>query len=148
MERLKIDDVTHWSIPVNDLEEAEKFYGDLLGLESKGRLGKSRMSCFNAGPHHHILLCERKEALQRTPQQDNRLHHAFIVSPQMWVAAVRLFHERGVRIAEPVAYREGGHFPGRELYFLDPSGNMLELTDPTWRPGMPMPTYEEIIASN
>src|SRR5262245_66153548 len=28
---LKIEGVTHWSIPVNDLTESEKFYGDLLG---------------------------------------------------------------------------------------------------------------------
>ena len=35
---LKIDGVTHWSIPVNDLEESERFYRDLLGLEYRGRL--------------------------------------------------------------------------------------------------------------
>ena len=29
---LKVEGVTHWSIPVNDLEEAEDFYGELLGL--------------------------------------------------------------------------------------------------------------------
>ena len=29
---LKIDGVTHWSIPVNDLEESERFYRDLLGF--------------------------------------------------------------------------------------------------------------------
>ena len=29
---LTIEDVTHWSIPVNNLEESEQFYGDLLGL--------------------------------------------------------------------------------------------------------------------
>ena len=40
---LKIDGVTHWSIPVNDLEESERFYRDLLGLEYRGRLGNSHM---------------------------------------------------------------------------------------------------------
>ena len=33
------------------------------------------------------------------------------------------------------------------MYFLDPSGNMLELCDPTWKPGMPTPTYEEIVSA-
>ena len=42
---LKIEGVTHWSIPVNNLEESEKFYGDLLGLIPAGRLGNSGMSC-------------------------------------------------------------------------------------------------------
>ena len=55
---LKIEGVTHWSIPVNDLEESERFYGDLLGLTPMGRLGNSVMSCFNVGDHN-ILLCQR-----------------------------------------------------------------------------------------
>lgn len=144
MADLKIHGVTHWSIPVNDLGEAERFYGGLLGLEQKGRLGNSKMSCFQVGGDS-ILLCERKEPVVRTPQQDNRLHHAFDVTPDMFVKGCKLFKEKGVRIAEPIVYRERGHFTGRELYFLDPSGNMLELRDATWRPGMPTPTYEEIV---
>jgi catechol 2,3-dioxygenase-like lactoylglutathione lyase family enzyme len=88
---LKIDGVTHWSIPVNDLEESERFYRDLLGLEYRGRLGNSHMACFHVGGHD-ILLCERNEKLYRTPQQDNRLHHSFTLSPEEWEKAVRLFH--------------------------------------------------------
>ena len=146
MSLLKVDGVTHWSIPVNDLAESEKFYGEILGLESKGRLGSSNMSCFAVGGHS-ILLCQRKESLLRTPQQDNRLHQAFDVGTQMFERACKLFQEKGIRIAEAIVYRERGHFTGRELYFLDPSGNMLELRDPTWKPGMPTPTYEEIVRS-
>jgi catechol 2,3-dioxygenase-like lactoylglutathione lyase family enzyme len=145
MADLNVQGVVHWSIPVNDLEESENFYGELLGLEAKGRLGNSRMSCFKAGDHY-ILLCARKEPLVRTPQQDNRLHHAFRVTPEMFENGCKVFHRKGVRVAEPIVYREKGHFTGRELYFLDPSGNMLELCDPTWKAGMPTPTYEEIVA--
>jgi hypothetical protein len=54
---------------------------------------------------------------------------------------------QGIRIARPMVYHEQGFFPGRELYCLDPSGNMLELRDPAWKPGMPQPTYEEIMQS-
>jgi catechol 2,3-dioxygenase-like lactoylglutathione lyase family enzyme len=46
---LKIEGVTHWSILVNNQKEAEKFYGDLLGLKLLGRLGNSGMTCFNVG---------------------------------------------------------------------------------------------------
>ena len=35
-------------------------------------------------------------------------------------------------------------FTGRELYFFDPSGNRLELRDPTWTEGMPEPSFEEL----
>ena len=143
MGMLKLDDVTHWSIPVNDLAESEAFYQDVLGLEYKGRLGNSGMACFTVAAHS-ILLCQRNDRVVRTPEQDNRLHHSFTVSPEVFDKACRLFHERGIRIAEPIVYREHGFFPGRELYFLDPSGNVLELRDPTWKSGMPTPTYEEM----
>jgi catechol 2,3-dioxygenase-like lactoylglutathione lyase family enzyme len=143
---LKVDNVVHWSIPVNDLEESEKFYGDVLGLTYKGRLGNSCMSCFTVGAHS-ILLCERKDRIVRTPEQDNRLHHSFEVSPEVFDKACKLFHERSIRVPEAIVYRERGFFLGREMYFLDPSGNLLELCDPTWKPGMPTPTYEEIVGA-
>ena len=144
MSMLKVDNVTHWSIPVNNLEEAEHFYHDVLGLEYRGRLGNSNMACVTVA-EHSILLCQRKEPLVRTPEQDNRLHHAFTVSPEVFDKACKLFRERGIRVPEAIVYRERGFFLGREMYFLDPSGNLLELCDPTWKPGMPTPTYEEIV---
>lgn len=146
MALLKLEGVTHWSIPVNNLEEAERFYQEVLGLEYKGRLGNSGMSCVTVGGHS-ILLCQRNDRVVRTPSQDNRLHHAFDVSPEMFERGCELFKEKGIPIAEPIVYREHGHFTGRELYFLDLSGNMLELRDAKWKPGMPKPTYEEIVAS-
>ena len=145
MAMLKVHGVTHWSIPVNDLEEAEKFYQDVLGLEYKGRLGNSGMACLTVGGHS-ILLCCRSDPVVRTPEQDNRLHHAFDVSPEVFERACKLFHEKGIKIVE-IVYRERGFFTGRELYFLDPSGNMLELRDQTWKSGMPTPTHEEIARS-
>ena len=42
---LKIEGVTHWSIPVNDLAESERFYQDVLGLKYEGRLGNSGRGC-------------------------------------------------------------------------------------------------------
>ena len=145
MGRLKIDGVTHWSIPVNDLEESERFYRDLLGLTHVGRLGDSGMSCFNVGDHN-ILLCERGPSVDRTFIEERRFHHAFTVSPDTLVEACKAFSEEGV-LVEILIYRTEGYFRGRELYFFDPSGNRLELRDPTWEPGMPEPTLEQLVAS-
>ena len=71
MSLLHVEGVTHWSIPVNNLEEAEAFYGDLLGLTPVGRLGTARMACFTAGAHH-ILLCERAATVDHTFVEDRR----------------------------------------------------------------------------
>ena len=142
---LKIEGITHWSIPVNNLEESEEFYGDLLGLNPRGRLGNSLMSCFNVGDHN-ILLCERERSVDDVAERDHGVHHSFTVSPETFVQGCKVFHESGVPILGLV-YRAVGHFTGAELYFSDPSGNRLELRDPTWQEGMPEPSFDEIVRS-
>ncbi len=142
---LKIEGVTHWSIPVNNLEESEEFYGELLGLDPMGRLGNSVMSCFNVGDHN-ILLCQVEQQGDNTPHRDERVHHAFTVSPDTFVQVCQVFHERQIPISDLI-YRAKGFFTGRELYFFDPSGNRLELRDPTWQQGMPEPSFEAIVRS-
>jgi len=141
---LKVEGVTHWSIPVNDLAASEEFYGELLGLTHKGRLGDSGMSCFNVG-ENNILLCQREQQKTSTVEEP-RVHHSFTVSPETLVKACKAFHERKIPGIELV-YRGKGFFTGRELYFLDPSGNRLELRDPTWKAGMAEPSFEEIVRS-
>jgi extradiol dioxygenase family protein len=141
---LTIEDVTHWSIPVNNLEESEEFYGDFLGLESLGRLGNSRISCFSV-TSHRILLCERMHPVH-ADHSDEPAHHSFTVSPDTLVQACKLFHERQVPI-DQLIYRAKGFFTGQELYFFDPSGNRLELRNPAWTEGMPEPSVDEIVRS-
>jgi catechol 2,3-dioxygenase-like lactoylglutathione lyase family enzyme len=143
---LKIEGVTHWSIPVNNLEESEKFYGDLLGLKHLGRLGNSGMSCFNVGDHN-ILLCARSTDIDKSHVEDANVHHSFTVAPETLEQACKIFKDRKIPI-DRLYYRKGGYFPGRELYFFDPSGNRLELRDPTWKDGMPEPSFDEIAARN
>ena len=140
---IKIEGVTHWSIPVNDIEESERFYGELLGLDFKARLGNSIMTCFNVGDHN-ILLCEVAEPMEvPSGDRDVRAHHAFTVSPETFDRACKVFKEENVTVVG-LTYRARGVFCGREMYFLDPSGNRLELRDPTWVEGMPEPSYEEL----
>ena len=142
MAGLGVQGMTHWSIPVNNLEEAEDFYGELLGLTPKGRLGNSGMSCFNVGDHN-ILLCQRDEARGPENAEDRRVHHSFTVTPETFEVACREFRARQIQI-DQLVYRAQGFFTGRELYFFDASGNRLELRDPTWVAGMPEPPFEEI----
>ena len=139
---IKIEGVTHWSIPVNNIEESEKFYGELLGLDFKARLGNSIMTCFNVGDHN-ILLCEVAEPMEVSIDRDVRAHHSFTVSPETFDRACKVFKEENVTVVG-LTYRARGVFCGREMYFLDPSGNRLELRDPTWVEGRPEPSYEEL----
>ena len=140
---IKIQGVTHWSIRVNDLEESERFYRDVLNLEYKGRLSGGGMACFSVDGNN-ILLAQRRTPVFNRALEDAPLHHSFLVEPACFEDSCRLLHEIGVHI-DSLVYRERGFFTGRELYFNDPSGNRLELRDATWQPGMPTPGLAEII---
>ena len=142
---IKITGVTHWSIPVNDLEESERFYRDVLGLEYKGRLPGGGMACFSVDGNN-ILLAQRKEPVAGRAEQDAPLHHSFTVEPDCFEESCRLLAQQGTHI-DSLVYRERGFFTGRELYFNDPSGNRLELRDATWQSGMPSPPLDEIIGN-
>ena len=99
MGQLKIEGVTHWSIPVNNLDESEKFYGELLGLKHVGRLGNSGMSCFNVGDNN-ILLCQRGEKVDKNFNEERNVHHSFTVSPETLVRACKVFWERQIRVEQ------------------------------------------------
>ena len=139
---LSVEDVTHWSIPVNNLEKSEEFYDEFLGLEHVGRLGNSRMTCFKVA-EHSILLAERKNPQNVAAQSEGQGHHSFTASPDTLELACKLFLEREIPINQLV-HRKQGFFTGQELYSIDPSGNRLDLCDPTWTDGMPESTVEEL----
>ena len=123
---LNVEGVTHWSIPVHDLEEAEEL---LWGVAGTGPGGTIR-------EQHHV----RASTLETTTsccasvpirwtgrcKEDAGVHHSFTVSPETFELRCKVFHERNVAI-DHLTYRAGGVFTGRELYFFDPSGNRLEL---------------------
>ena len=92
MGTFKIEGVTHWSIPVNNLKESEDFYGGLLGLKPVGRLSNNVMSCFNVGDHN-ILLCEREKPQDKTIVEE-RVHHSFTVSPEGFVQACKTLYDK------------------------------------------------------
>jgi catechol 2,3-dioxygenase-like lactoylglutathione lyase family enzyme len=133
--------ITHWALGVNDLAESERFYTDVVGWEPKGRLNP-KMSCFGVCGLD-VLLCECPQP-DRSDTQRNLVHHSFTFTPEGWVEAAKHLRSKGVTPDE-IIYRERGYFPGREIYFHDPSGNRIEFRDPTWVPGMPKPSFEEMV---
>ncbi len=144
---IRISAIGHWGIPVNDLDEAERFYTAVLGLTPLGRFPNGVMTGLEICGQQ-LVLFQRKEPLTRTPEQDSLLHPvAFEQTPEDWESAARLIHERRIPPALPIQYRTGGRFPGRELYVLDPSGNMIELRDAAWTPDQPRPTFQDLVSA-
>jgi len=139
---VKVQGLVHWAIPVNDLEESRRFYTEVLGMEDRGPVGPL-MRCVRFG-ETDILLSVRPQPLPRDINRDGQTHIAFRVSTEDFERATRRMREWGVEVKPEIAHREHlkgdveyrreGVFVGRSLYFLDPSGNRLELFDSYFPP--------------
>jgi catechol 2,3-dioxygenase-like lactoylglutathione lyase family enzyme len=118
---------------VDDLDAAERFYTDVLGLSLIERQA-NRHVFFRCG--HGVLLLFNAIATavpgtiagQTIPAHGAHGpgHMAFAVREEEIAAWRRRLQEAGVAIESEIAWPQGGH----SLYFRDPSGNSLELATP------------------
>jgi catechol 2,3-dioxygenase-like lactoylglutathione lyase family enzyme len=121
MQLLHLD---HFGIDVSDLDRAERFYTEVLGLTVVQRFGHHQvlLQCGNL----NLALFERHDLPpRRTDLIENPLgkgHHAFKVSRADWQVAHDLFKTHNTPTYGPIAW--GDHDC---LYFLDPDGNLLEI---------------------
>lgn len=119
---------------VTDLEVAETFYADVIGLERIGKV-EGRHVFFRCGKG--VLLLFNAEATRHPPAPDARLpvpphgatgqgHLCFAASAaelDRWKAHL---DAHGVAIEAEFEWPQGG----RSIYLRDPSGNSLEFAEP------------------
>lgn len=121
MQLLELD---HFGLDVTDLDRAEQFYTEVLGLKVLQRFGQHQV-LLQCGALN-LALFERRDLPPRvTDRIENPLgkgHHAFKVSPAGWQEIPKTFAARGVPTYGPIDW--GDHDC---LYFLDPDGNLLEI---------------------
>lgn len=141
MGKITVNKCYHIGIPVNDLNRAEKFYVDILGMKLRGRgsgeretnrpffelLGywpeNSRLSPAQGGLQ--VVLFERPKPIEKDWKEDSFCHTAFSTSTEDFDLAVAKMKEWGVRFhLGPIDYGRG-----RTLYFFDSEGNYLQLSD-------------------
>lgn len=123
-----IETVVEAAIYADDLDRAETFYRDVLGLEVIGKEA-GRHVFFRAGDR--VLLVFRPEA---TLKGDILLahgtrgpgHFALGIGRESLDAWRLRLEEHGVAIEQEVDWPRGGH----SLYFRDPAGNAAELITP------------------
>lgn len=130
----KVDGVLETCLYAGDLEAAERFYRDVLGLEFYSRR-KGRHVFFRCG--RGMLLIFDPQATSEEPSTVGGAvvpahgargpgHAAFRVAEQDLDAWRRRLSEAGVEVESEVAWPSGGF----SLYFRDPAGNSLELATP------------------
>lgn len=119
---------------VTDLDAAEAFYRDVLGLERIARVD-NRHVFFRCGPG--VLLLFNADATRHAPPPDAKLpapphgtvgqgHLCFGATAaeiDQWSTALT---RRGIGIEADFEWPNGG----RSIYFRDPSGNSIEFAEP------------------
>ncbi len=119
---------------VTDLETAEAFYADVLGLARIGKVD-GRHVFFRCG--QGVLLLFNAEATRQPPAPDARLpvpahgttgqgHLCFSANAEeldRWKAHLTA---HGIAIEAEFEWPQGG----RSIYLRDPSGNSLEFAEP------------------
>lgn len=109
------------AIRVKDLQRAEAFYCDVLGLEVGLRDEERTRVFLRAGGQNGMIV------LQEDKSDWPQLHFAFTVSEADIEDAAKRLKEQGIATSGP-------HFhewmPAKSVYFSDPDGHDLELCAP------------------
>ncbi|MDH4069292.1 MAG: VOC family protein [Ignavibacteria bacterium] len=121
----------HLAFPVRDLQEARKFYGELLGCPE----GRSAETWVDFNLFGHQVVAHRRPAGEAPSSHVNAVdghdvpvpHFGVIVSLAEWKALRDRLIAAGIRfVIEPYIRFEGEVGEQATMFFLDPSGNALE----------------------
>ena len=120
---LHVKRLDHFGVDVADLDRAERFYTEVLGMSVRMRLPDQRLLRHGDGSCALFWKPDRVPgALDQVTSPLGKSHHAFEVSWEDLQRALEFFPERGIPHHAPIDW--GDHHC---LYFLDPDGNLLEL---------------------
>ena len=120
---IRVKRLDHFGVDVADLDRAERFYTEVLGLAVEMRLPDQRLLRYGDGSCALFLKPDRAPGgLDQIEHPLGKSHHAFEVSWADLERAISLFAERGIPHHAPIDWGDHHCF-----YFLDPDGNLLEL---------------------
>ena len=128
-----IEGILETALYVDDLDEAEAFYGTTLGLVKITRQS-DRHIFFRCGPGV-LLVFNREETVKPAPAEALPVpshgtvgsgHACFRVAAENLDAMVQSLRAAGVSIEADFLWPNGA----RSIYFRDPAGNSLECAEP------------------
>jgi catechol 2,3-dioxygenase-like lactoylglutathione lyase family enzyme len=122
---IKTEGVLHFTIPVKNIDRAEKFYTELLGFE---KVGRTERIVFPRAGSDFFNLTYAENPITLNAGNRHEIHSAFRVTPQAYDATLELLPTKGVEIFKQ-EHREAGVFVGRSAYIRDPDGNVIEFID-------------------
>lgn len=124
----------HIAVQVRDIEEARRFYGDVLGC-SEGRSAAHWVD-FNLFGHQFVChLNPNLGAAGKLPSHFNPVdgqgvpvpHCGVVLRPAQWAELAERVKRSGVKfVIEPYTRFKGQTGEQSTMFFLDPTGNALE----------------------
>lgn len=115
--------LNHITIRVNDIKDAEEFYGGILGFNLVRKMGES-MAVYQIGEEDTIVLVEAETSYDPESRDYRVDHFGFYVGSADEVDELAAyFREQRVTILSGPANRKRGRF----LFISDPDGNMIEI---------------------
>ncbi len=127
---MRADRVLETCLYVDDLEAAEAFYKDVLGLEPVTK-SAGRHVFFRCGQSMFLLFNPEQTVIKTGKAPTHGAHgqgHTAFAMDELEIDAWRShLASKGVEIETEVSWPGGG----QSLYFRDPAGNSLEVTTTT-----------------
>lgn len=121
----------HLAFPVHDLNEARRFYGEVLGCP-EGRSSEDWID-FNLFGHQIVAHLDRDATARQTitnPVDGHDVpvpHFGVVLTMPEWEALAMRLRGQGIGfVIEPYVRFEGEVGEQATMFFLDPSGNALE----------------------
>jgi catechol 2,3-dioxygenase-like lactoylglutathione lyase family enzyme len=111
---------------VSDIDRAERFYRDVMGLSEIGK-DPERHVFFRVGSGVLLLFRAEQTRQARTlPAHgaDGEIHICFTTAPAEYETWKQRIREHGIAIEQETEWPRGHSF-----YFRDPDGNLLELAN-------------------
>ena len=119
---IKTSGIYHTSIPVDDMDRAERFYTEVLGLKAdRPRREGARLSRLKCGEDTVVLFRRPKPLNRDSHKEDGVYHQAFEMDVNDFDDAVETLKKAGA--FNEIIERDSG----RTIYFWDTEGNYEEL---------------------
>jgi catechol 2,3-dioxygenase-like lactoylglutathione lyase family enzyme len=123
-----ITGVLETALYVDDLNRAERFYGDVFGFQVM--MGDARLRALRVKDGQVLLLFKRGASLSedQIPTHDGSgpVHLAFSIPATEFAAWEKSLESHGIAIEKMKQWERGG----KSLYFRDPDNHLLELVTP------------------
>ena len=128
MALIKTKGLAHFTIPVTDTVRSQKFYEEVLGMESV-QVNHERGMVFMDSGGDCVILTKTENPISTAEERD--IHHAWVVDHEDYEDAVKALKENNNIEFLFDEDRQGGAVNGPRAYFHDPDGNVLEIIDLT-----------------